>query len=125
MELGIFTKEGLNKTVLNSPLTAVGMHFFERHESPGPHGIFLGEGPVLEGGNPLFQSLYLRPPFGLPEGFAICSGSSTPIEIFQLIPITAHEQHLIVTNGWDKFEQAVLAQKIDLLLFNVRQEISF
>ena len=125
IELGIFAREGPSKAVLNALLTAVALHLLETHESPGRHGILPGEGPVLAGGNPSFESFYLRPPVGLPDGFASCGDLSSPIEILQLIPITSGEERLIANAGWCAFEQAVLAQQIDLLSFDTRREAAY
>ncbi|TFW29168.1 suppressor of fused domain protein [Massilia horti] len=122
-ELAIFSNSAANKEMLNAVLTVVGLHLLETHESPGVYGILPGSGPVLAGGNPLFESFYLSPPVGLPREFSICSLGASEIEILQLVPITAAEEHMIKCGGWAAFEEAVSTQGIDLLGFDEREEV--
>lgn len=123
IELGIFARGSWDNSALSSLLTSVALYLYEAHEAPGAHGILPGEGAVLNGGNPLFESFYLRSPVGFPEDLSICESNSLPIEILQLIPITSSEEKIIRAAGWKAFEEAVIVQKIDLLSFDTRLEV--
>lgn len=122
-ELAIFSNSSKSIEALNAVLTAVAVHLLESHEFPGVHGILHGSGPVLSGGNPTFQSFYLRPPVGISSRFSVCSLGAADIEIVQLIPISIAEAHMIGCQGWEFFERAVIAQRIDLLQFDERKEV--
>lgn len=122
-ELAIFSNSDKSIEALNAVLTAVAVHFLESHEFPGAHGILHGSGPVLSGGNPTFENFYLRPPVEISSRFNVCSLDSSDIEIIQLIPISIAEAHLIDCQGWEFFERAVIAQRVDLLQFDERKEV--
>lgn len=122
-ELAIFSNSAASREALNAVLTVVGLHMLETHESPSVHGILPGSGPVLAGGNPLFESFYLRPPVGFAPEFSTCSLGASSIEILQLVPVTAAEEHMISCEGWAAFEKAASMQRIDFLGFDERDEV--
>jgi hypothetical protein len=124
-ELAVFTNAPVGSKTLGALLIAVGMHFLDTHASPGAHGILPGSGPVIAGGNPKFESFYVRSPVSFPPAFAHCSLAGSGIDILQLIPVTNNEAHAIACGGWAAFEAAAASQNIDLLSFDQREEVVF
>lgn len=123
MELAIFAYRTFDSKVLGALLFAVGLDAIERHLTSGLHGVLNGSGPVLSGGNPEFEHLYLASPGYFPRSFDWCTELSPPVAIVQLIPISSGERKLITEVGWSAFEDAIAERNIDLLKFDARSAV--
>lgn len=106
-----------------SLLLAISEHTIKRGVFPGVHNVLGGNGPVLYGGNPVFEHFYLTRPIDLARDFAICLSVEPPIEIVQLVPISTKERKFIESNGWESFEKLLLEEHKNLLLFDGRSVV--
>ena len=122
MEFAICAASSFDSKELAALLIAVGLDAVTRHVTPGIHGVLMGSGAVLS--NPLFEHFYLSFPGYFPAEFELCETVSPPVVIAQLIPITSGERELIERQGWRSFESAMVDQRIDLLAFDTRQELT-
>jgi len=104
-------------------LLAIGAHALEKRYSPGVHGVLEGKGAVLFEGNPRFEHFYLASPIGLPTDLAVCGTVAPSTGIVQLIPVSSEEKRFIDTRGWQAFERLLRTARVDLSLFDGREEV--
>lgn len=123
MELLICANSSFESKLLYPLLFAAGLDALEHHATPGVHGVLNGSGPVLIGGNPLFEHLYLTHPGFFPKEFDLCEELSPPVSIAQIIPISSNEREFIVREGWSEFENRATEQSVDFLEFDARKEV--
>lgn len=122
-EFVIFANDHCNTKALAALLVAIGL---ESHSKPvaSPLGsVLAGSGPVLSGGNPHYEHLYLTAPIKLPESFLSCDTISPPVEIAQIIPISGREKQFVETSGVSAFEKRLVEHWRELLKFDQRTEL--
>jgi hypothetical protein len=113
-------RNGIN--ALAALLIAVGMDALDNHVTRRIHSLMPGSGPVLSGGNPVFEHLYLSKPLGFPEGFSECGVPSSPVEIVQIIPLPERERRFVNTEGRQVLENRLTGDLENLLRFDWRSE---
>lgn len=122
-ELMICANSEFDAKALSALLFAVSFDALVEHLMPAEHGVLPGSGPVLGAGNPRFEHLYFARPGFFPVKFQRVENILIPIDVMQLIPISTREKELISAEGWEAFEDLVIAQGIDLLEFDQRDEV--
>lgn len=122
-ELMICANAEFHSKALSALLFAVAFDALDEHLIPAEHRVLSGSGPVLTGGHARFEHLYFARPGFFPLNFQRFEEVSLPVDVMQIIPISTSEKELISIEGWESFEDLVIAQGIDLLDFDRRDEV--
>lgn len=121
VELLICANNEIEPKRLAATLIGVASHALRHRSLPDLHEVLPGQGAVHD--NPLFEHFYLTSPGYFPAEFDRCTAVVPPIEMVQLLPITSRERVIITQQGWAHFEEAAVADDIDLLEYDRRAEI--
>jgi hypothetical protein len=122
LEYMICAESKYDRKLMVAVLMGLAIRSMESRETVDIHGVWAGEGPVVIGGSPLFEHLYLTNPGHFAAAIDLCEGAVPPIKIVQVIPITSGERAFIEANGWEAFENKLDQQEIDLMGFDSRAE---
>jgi hypothetical protein len=124
LEYMICAESTYDQKLMVAVLMGLAVRSTDSRETAGIHGVWTGVGPVIIGGNPLFEHFYLTNPGHFAASIDRCDDVEPPIQIVQVIPITSGEHAFIVAHGWEAFESRLDQQEIDLMGFDSRLEFS-
>lgn len=88
-------------------LSDAGLHVLEQGPLLRGEVLHVHVDPLVEAGKP---ALYVTGPVYLDDAFAVVEENGHPVMIAWLVPISAAEHQYVVTQGWDAFEDVLVAR---------------